>query len=166
MKNLFIHLHISGYLPLYHLYECIPPCTHKPQRPRNAPRAGPPMEPQTAPPSEDIRRPAALPEQKQVQLDLLESSFQDLPHPEDGQPKKQYQSKRRYVHRDRNGNALYPQTPQAVTSSPEMFQRYDLDCLFFIFYYQQVGGLWAWDWSWKNCACEERNGYTWFSSFE
>jgi len=42
-----------------------------------------------------------------------------------------------YVHMDTRNTAAYPTRPTRSYDDPSTFEKYDLDTLFFIFYYQQ-----------------------------
>lgn len=88
--------------------------------------------------------PLAMPEarnqlspRKLESLDLLAASHRHLPAPSDGRRNRKYAPRNPYVHTDQNGSAAYPLQPTTGYEDPGMFKKYDLDTLFFIFYYQQ-----------------------------
>jgi len=70
-------------------------------------------------------------------LDLLVSSYQHLPLPSDTKRNRKYMPRNPYVHLDTTGNPAYQTQPTKNYDDPVMFEKYDLDTLFFIFYYQQ-----------------------------
>lgn len=74
---------------------------------------------------------------QQRALRLLEASHQNLPLPSDSRRNRKYTPRSPYVHADTRGNAAYPMLPTKNYDDPAMFEKYDLDTLFFIFYYQQ-----------------------------
>jgi CCR4-NOT transcription complex subunit 3 len=65
-------------------------------------------------------------------LRLLESSYRNLPQPEDGR-----WSRRRSDAPDAAAPASYPSSQVPVLRNPALFERLDADALFFTFYYQQ-----------------------------
>jgi len=81
---------------------------------------------------------SAAPETGSVDaLELLAASHRNLPAPSDGRWNRKYAPRNPYVHVDTAGNAAYPMQPTQDYEDPAMFKKYDLDALFFIFYYQQ-----------------------------
>merc|ERR1712039_118087 len=70
-------------------------------------------------------------------LNLLAASHRHLPASSDGRRNRKYVPRNPYVHVDTRGNAAYPMQPTRNYEDPAMFEKYDLDTLFFIFYYQQ-----------------------------
>ncbi|KAG0222574.1 general negative regulator of transcription subunit 5, partial [Actinomortierella wolfii] len=108
------------------------------------------QQPQQASPAEsEIRLPAALADlahsfeaSKERALSkemgffvhqMLEASYQFIPEPMDTERPKFYQPKNPYP-----TPSYYPQTPpQGLFDSAAMFEKFDIDTLFFIFYYQQ-----------------------------
>lgn len=75
--------------------------------------------------------------QKLSTLQLLAASYRNLPCATDGRRKRKYVPRNPYVHVDTRGNTAYPMQPTRNYEGAEMFEKYDLDTLFFIFYYQQ-----------------------------
>ncbi|KAF9426983.1 general negative regulator of transcription subunit 5 [Entomortierella beljakovae] len=64
---------------------------------------------------------------------MLEASYQFIPEAADTERPKYYQPKNPYP-----TPAYYPQSPPpGLFESPAMFEKFDIDTLFFIFYYQQ-----------------------------
>ncbi|KAF9380003.1 general negative regulator of transcription subunit 5 [Podila verticillata] len=64
---------------------------------------------------------------------MLEASFQFIPEQADTERPKYYTPKNPYP-----TPSYYPQTPpQGLFDNPAMFEKFDIDTLFFIFYYQQ-----------------------------
>ncbi|KAF9974209.1 general negative regulator of transcription subunit 5 [Actinomortierella ambigua] len=64
---------------------------------------------------------------------MLEASYQFIPEPMDTERPKFYQPKNPYP-----TPSYYPQSPpQGLFDSAAMFEKFDIDTLFFIFYYQQ-----------------------------
>lgn len=70
-------------------------------------------------------------------LQLLVASHQHLPLPSDSRRNRKYVPRNPYVHLDTRNSAAYPTHPTRNYDDPAMFEKYDLDTLFFIFYYQQ-----------------------------
>lgn len=70
-------------------------------------------------------------------LSLLGHSHRHLPLPQDSRRYRKYVPRSPYVHQDKRGNPAYPLQPTPSYDDPAMFAKYDLDTLFFIFYYQQ-----------------------------
>lgn len=70
-------------------------------------------------------------------LQLLVASHQNLPLPSDSRRNRKYVPRNPYVHLDTRNGAAYPTHPTRNYDDPAMFEKYDLDTLFFIFYYQQ-----------------------------
>lgn len=68
---------------------------------------------------------------------LLEASGRFLPLPSDVPKPRRYSPTTPYVHKDPNGQPYYPVEPARSFDDPGAFERYDVDTLFFIFYYQQ-----------------------------
>ena len=68
---------------------------------------------------------------------LLEASGRFLPLPSDVPKPRRYSPTTHYVHKDPNGQPYYPVEPARSFDDPGAFERYDVDTLFFIFYYQQ-----------------------------
>ncbi|TPX61826.1 hypothetical protein PhCBS80983_g00794 [Powellomyces hirtus] len=64
--------------------------------------------------------------------DMLQTSFQFLPDPLDSERPKHYIPKNPYP-----VPAYYPQLPLPLFENPNVFEKFDTDVLFFIFYYQQ-----------------------------
>lgn len=79
----------------------------------------------------------ALSPRKLQALQLLAASHHHVPLPSDGRRSRRYVPRNPYVHMDTRGTAAYPTTPTRNYDDPAMFEKYDLDTLFFIFYYQQ-----------------------------
>lgn len=79
----------------------------------------------------------ALSQQRLDALTSLSASFRNLPTPSDSRRKRKYVPRNPYVHLDSRGTGAYPMQPTSNYEGPEMFEKYDLDTLFFIFYYQQ-----------------------------
>ena len=65
-------------------------------------------------------------------LHMLNLSLQNMPEPSDSERPKTYTPRNPYP----TPNS-FPQTPAAVFDSPAIFDKFDTDTLFFIFYYQQ-----------------------------
>ncbi|KAL1529642.1 hypothetical protein AB1Y20_000584 [Prymnesium parvum] len=65
-------------------------------------------------------------------LQMLNLSLQNMPEPSDSERPKTYTPRNPYP----TPNS-FPQTPAAVFDSPAVFDKFDTDTLFFIFYYQQ-----------------------------
>ncbi|KAJ3318373.1 general negative regulator of transcription subunit 5 [Blyttiomyces sp. JEL0837] len=63
---------------------------------------------------------------------MLETSFQFAPESFDSEKPKQYMPKTPYP-----TPSYYPSTPLAAFDNPAIFEKLDIDTLFFIFYYQQ-----------------------------
>jgi CCR4-NOT transcription complex subunit 3 len=64
---------------------------------------------------------------------MLEASYQFIPEQADTERPKYYTPKNPYP-----TPSYYPQTPpQGLFDNPAMFEKFDIDTLFFIFYYQQ-----------------------------
>ena len=79
-----------------------------------------------------------LTEAQDVALRLLEASGRFLPMPSDVRKPKRYSPATPYIHRDaKTGQPLYPMEPVRAFDDPTVFERYDVDTLFFIFYFQQ-----------------------------
>jgi len=70
-------------------------------------------------------------------LQLLSASHRHLPAPSDSRRNRKYVPRNPYVHMDAAGNAAYHMQPTRNYEDPATFEKYDLDTLFFIFYYQQ-----------------------------
>lgn len=79
----------------------------------------------------------ALSPRKVQALNLLAASLRHLPVPSDSRRNRKYVPRNPYVHNDQRGIAAYPMQPTQNYDEPAMFEKYDLDTLFFIFYYQQ-----------------------------
>jgi len=112
-----------------------PPPNEPPPVPQVVPDAPVPaegLEPQLA--YADI---APLTEQQERNLALFEASGRFLPLPCDQRNQRRYSPMIPYVHKDAQGRPLYPQEPSRCADDPAVFERYDPDTLFFIFYYQQ-----------------------------
>lgn len=65
-------------------------------------------------------------------IDMLEVSMKNLPDLLDSERPKQYTPRTPVA-----TPAYYPQTPAPLFDSPAIFEKFDTDTLFFIFYYQQ-----------------------------
>ena len=65
-------------------------------------------------------------------LQMLNASLASMPQPADSERPKTYVPRNPYP----TPNS-FPQTPAAVFDSPAVFEKFDTDTLFFIFYYQQ-----------------------------
>ncbi|KAI9361217.1 Not1 N-terminal domain, CCR4-Not complex component-domain-containing protein [Zopfochytrium polystomum] len=63
---------------------------------------------------------------------MLETSFQYIPEPHDSERPKHYMPKQPFP-----SPSYYPQTPHPALESQQLFEKFDVDTLFFIFYYQQ-----------------------------
>ncbi|KXS12338.1 hypothetical protein M427DRAFT_114193 [Gonapodya prolifera JEL478] len=63
---------------------------------------------------------------------MLEVSFGMIPEPTDSEKPRKYVPKAPYP-----TPLYYPQTPSPLFEDPLLFERFDIDTLFFIFYYQQ-----------------------------
>jgi CCR4-NOT transcription complex subunit 3 len=63
---------------------------------------------------------------------MLDTSYQFVPDVTDSDRPKYYQPKNPYP-----TPSYYPQQPLAVFDNPAIFEKFDTDALFFIFYYQQ-----------------------------
>ncbi|KAI8810534.1 Not1 N-terminal domain, CCR4-Not complex component-domain-containing protein [Cladochytrium replicatum] len=63
---------------------------------------------------------------------MLDSAFQNLPEPADAERPKYYMPKNPYPI-----PSYYPQHPMPQYENPMLFEKFDIDTLFFIFYYQQ-----------------------------
>lgn len=63
---------------------------------------------------------------------MLDTSFQFIPEPQDSEKPKHYMPKVPFP-----VPSYYPQTPLPVFDSAAIFEKLDIDTLFFIFYYQQ-----------------------------
>jgi len=63
---------------------------------------------------------------------MLESSFKTIPESIDTERPKQYLPRNQIL-----TAAYYPQIPLPVFEAPAIFEKFDTDTLFFIFYYQQ-----------------------------
>ncbi|KTW25851.1 hypothetical protein T552_03124 [Pneumocystis carinii B80] len=63
---------------------------------------------------------------------LLEISFTTAPEPVNSESPKYYTPSEPYP-----VPPYYPQVPPAIFDSPELFEKIDIDALFFVFYYQQ-----------------------------
>ena len=63
---------------------------------------------------------------------VLNSSLQNMPEPADSERPKSYVPRNPYP-----TPSSFPQTPAPVFDSPSVFDQFDTDTLFFIFYYQQ-----------------------------
>ncbi|CAE8587499.1 unnamed protein product [Polarella glacialis] len=70
-------------------------------------------------------------------LQLLAASHKHLPAPSDSRRSRKYVPRNPYVHVDAAGSPAYHMQPTRNYEDPAMFEKYDLDTLFFIFYYQQ-----------------------------
>eukprot|EP00930_Biecheleria_cincta_P095888 TRINITY_DN87783_c0_g1_i1.p1 TRINITY_DN87783_c0_g1~~TRINITY_DN87783_c0_g1_i1.p1 ORF type:complete len:756 (-),score=211.86 TRINITY_DN87783_c0_g1_i1:341-2608(-) len=70
-------------------------------------------------------------------LQLLSASHRHLPTPSDSRRNRKYVPRNPYVHMDAQGKAAYHMQPLRNYEDPAMFEKYDLDTLFFTFYYQQ-----------------------------
>lgn len=70
-------------------------------------------------------------------LQLLSASHRHLPASADGRRNRRYMPRNPYVHMDSRNTVAYPEQPTRSYEDPAMFEKYDLDTLFFIFYYQQ-----------------------------
>lgn len=71
-------------------------------------------------------------------LEILDHSYATRPTVADGIIQKRYRPRNPYVHCNSAGKALYPTTNNiSPEQQQQMFETYDLDTLFFIFYYQQ-----------------------------
>ncbi|KAI8819838.1 Not1 N-terminal domain, CCR4-Not complex component-domain-containing protein [Fimicolochytrium jonesii] len=64
--------------------------------------------------------------------EMLQTSFQHLPEPVDSEKPKHYIPKKPYP-----VPAYYPQLPLSLFDNPTVYEKFDTDVLFFIFYYQQ-----------------------------
>mmetsp|Transcript_23229 Transcript_23229/g.38195 ORF Transcript_23229/g.38195 Transcript_23229/m.38195 type:complete len:983 (-) Transcript_23229:121-3069(-) len=65
-------------------------------------------------------------------LQMLDSSYRTMPEPSDSERPKQYVPRNPYP-----TPACFPQGPAPVFEDPAIFEKFDTDTLFFIFYYQQ-----------------------------
>jgi CCR4-NOT transcription complex subunit 3 len=63
---------------------------------------------------------------------MLDTSYQFVPDVTDSDRPKYYQPKNPYP-----TPSYYPQQPLSVFDNPAIFEKFDTDALFFIFYYQQ-----------------------------
>lgn len=79
----------------------------------------------------------ALSSHKLNALQQLAASHRHLPLPCDSRRNRKYVPRNPYAHLDTRGNAAYATQPTRNYDDPAMFEKYDLDTLFFIFYYQQ-----------------------------
>jgi len=70
-------------------------------------------------------------------LNLVTRSLWERPIASDSVMEKRFRPRNPYVHVDPYGNSFYPTEENTSYSHPRLFERYDLDTLFFIFYYQQ-----------------------------
>lgn len=62
----------------------------------------------------------------------LESSFMNVPEPLDSEKPKYYVPKNPFP-----TPQYYPQAPASVFDNPALYSKFDVDTLFYIFYYQQ-----------------------------
>ncbi|KAJ3125194.1 hypothetical protein HK098_000505 [Nowakowskiella sp. JEL0407] len=69
---------------------------------------------------------------KQFQAELFETSYRFLPEVFDSERPSYYIPKAPYP-----VPSYYPQTPSPIVENPVLFEKLDIDTLFFIFYYQQ-----------------------------
>lgn len=76
-------------------------------------------------PAEELSRPFHW-------LSMLDASFQSLPTEADSDRPKQYVAKTPFP-----TPAYYPQNPLSQFENPAVFEKFDTDTLFFIFYHQQ-----------------------------
>lgn len=65
-------------------------------------------------------------------LSMLDTSLRSIPEASDSDRPRQYTPKNPYI-----TAAYYPQQPLPVFENPALFEKFDTDTLFFIFYYQQ-----------------------------
>lgn len=63
---------------------------------------------------------------------MLEASFKNIPESIDTERPRQYTPRNSFPTPN-----YYPQVPLPVFESPQLFEKFDTDTLFFIFYYQQ-----------------------------
>jgi CCR4-NOT transcription complex subunit 3 len=63
---------------------------------------------------------------------MLDASLQHVPDLIDSERPKVYQPRNPY-----NTPSYYPQQPLAIFDNPILFDKFDMDTLFYIFYYQQ-----------------------------
>lgn len=70
-------------------------------------------------------------------LELMVASHKNLPVPSDSRRDRRYMPRNPYTHEDTKKTTAYPTQPTTSYEDPAMFEKYDLDTLFFIFYYQQ-----------------------------
>lgn len=88
-------------------------------------------------PPRSIQSPDLYSPDKLRVLKILDDSYQGRPTAADGAVLRKYRPRNPYVHLDSAGRPLYPTKPLPTHESQQMFETYDLDTLFFIFYYQQ-----------------------------
>merc|ERR1719453_879309 len=65
-------------------------------------------------------------------LQMLDASFRNIPDPSDSERPKNYVPRNAYP-----THASFPDNPLPLFENPAMFEKLDIDTLFFIFYYQQ-----------------------------
>jgi len=79
-----------------------------------------------------VKEKAQKQDDKLYKHQMLDTSYQFVPDVTDSDRPKYYQPKNPYP-----TPSYYPQQPLAVFDNPAMFEKFDTDALFFIFYYQQ-----------------------------
>jgi CCR4-NOT transcription complex subunit 3 len=89
----------------------------------------PPQPPQDAPAPQDLGVPYG---QSANALHMLESSLQCVPESYDSERPKQYLPRNPYP-----TPAAFPAAPAPLFENPAVFEKFDTDTLFFVFYYQQ-----------------------------
>ena len=65
-------------------------------------------------------------------VQMLEASYRNIPDPSDSERPKNYVPRNAYP-----THASFPDKPLPLFENPAMFEKLDIDTLFFIFYYQQ-----------------------------
>lgn len=137
-----------------------PPSNAPPPAPKKQPAvgvaqrpAGPPPPPNEAPPVPRVQEAVVAEGPAEPQLAyadippltaeqeknhaLFEASGRFLPLPSDQRRPRRYSQMIPYIHTDAAGRPLYPEEPSRSFEDPGVFERYDPDTLFFIFYFQQ-----------------------------
>ena len=71
---------------------------------------------------------------EEAPVQMLEASFRNIPDPSDSERPKMYTPRNAYP-----THASFPDKPLPLFENPAMFEKLDIDTLFFIFYYQQGG---------------------------
>lgn len=91
--------------------------------------------PHDAPPG--LEATSALSPRHIENLERLANSHRHLPVPSDGRRNRKYVPRNPYVHMDTRGSEAYPMHPPRGYDDQHMFDKFQFDTLFFIFYYQQ-----------------------------